>query len=139
MLAVVMTLLLGFVGYVAVPSLAPCFTMRERFSVSLQGSPLAQKALDLYTISSLEVPRDCFPSLHTAVTLVALMFAWRLWRGYFWVLLPCAVALVFSTMYLRFHYVIDLVAAVPLTAVTVWAAPRLNRWWYGAAPPSATR
>ncbi len=139
MLAVVMTLLVGFVGYVAVPALAPYFTMRERFSVSLQGSPLAQKALDLYTISSLAVPRDCFPSLHTAVTLVTLMFAWRLWRGYFRVLLPCAAALVFSTMYLRLHYVIDLVAAVPLAAFTVWAAPRLNRWWYGAAPPSATR
>jgi membrane-associated phospholipid phosphatase len=134
MLAIVMTLLVGFIGYVVVPSLAPCFTMRERFSVSLQGSPLAQKALDLYTISALEVPRDCFPSLHTAVTLVALMFAWRLWRGYFWVLLPCAAALVFSTVYLRLHYVIDLVAAVPLAAFSVWATPRLNRWWYSGAP-----
>ena len=139
MLAVVMTLLFGFIGYVAVPALAPFFTMRERFSVSLQGSPLAQKALDLYTISSLEVPRDCFPSLHTAVTLVGLVFAWRLWRGYFWVLLPCAAALVFSTIYLRLHYVIDLVAAAPLAAITIWAAPRLNRWWYNAAPQSTTR
>jgi membrane-associated phospholipid phosphatase len=134
MLAMVMTLLLGFVGYVAVPALDPAVTMRERFSVSLQGSPVIQRALDLYQISALAVPRDCFPSLHTAVTLVTLIFAWRTWRAYFWILLPLAAALVFSTVYLRFHYVIDLVAAVPLTAVTVWAAPRLNRWWYyGAA------
>ncbi len=45
-------------------------------------------------------------------------------------LLPLAAALVFSTVYLRFHYVIDLVAVVPLAVFTVWAAPRLNRWWY---------
>jgi membrane-associated phospholipid phosphatase len=132
MLAVVMTLLLGFIGYVAVPALDPAFTMRERFSVSLLGSPMTRRALDLYQISALAVPRDCFPSLHTAVTLVTLFFAWRLWRRYFWLLLPLAAALVFSTVYLRFHYVIDLVAAVPLAVFTVWAAPRLNRWWYGA-------
>jgi len=132
MLAVVLTLMVGFGGYVAVPALDPGITMRDRFSVSLSGSPLAQKALDLYQISALAVPRDCFPSLHTAVTLVTLIFAWRTWRVFFWILLPFAAALVFSTVYLRFHYVIDLVAAVPLTAFTVWAAPRLNRWWYGA-------
>jgi membrane-associated phospholipid phosphatase len=136
MLAVVMTLLLGFIGYVAVPALDPAFTMRDRFSVSLEGSPMAKRALDLYQISALAVPRDCFPSLHTAITLVTLIFAWRMWRGCFWMLLPLAAALVFSTVYLRFHYVIDLVAAVPLAVFTVWAAPRLNRWWYAAVPPA---
>src|ERR1700722_2931687 len=58
MLAVVMTLLLGFIGYVAVPARGPAFTLRARFSVSLLGSPMTNRALDLYQISALAVPRD---------------------------------------------------------------------------------
>jgi hypothetical protein len=33
----------------------------------------------------------------------------------------------------------EVIAVIFLAAFTVWAAPRLSRWWYGAAPPSAIR
>lgn len=135
-LAIVLTFYIGFIGYVAVPALAPWITMRERFSVDLQASPLANEAYNLYTISHLEVARDCFPSLHTAISLVALAFAWRYWRVFFWVVLPCVLALMVSTIYLRLHYVADVLAAMPLAIFSVWAAPRLNRWWICSAPPA---
>ena len=129
MLAVVLTFYIGFIGYVAVPALDPWITLRDRLTVSLEGSHLANRALDLYTISRLKLPRDCFPSLHLAVSLVTLLFSWRMWRAAFWVGLPCVAALAVSTIYLRVHYLVDLIAAVPLALFSHWAAPRLNRWW----------
>lgn len=140
MLALALTFYLGYLGYVLVPAMDPWITMQERFTVTLEGSPITNQALTLYTISNLKVPRDCFPSLHTAVSLVVLVFAWRSWRRFFWAALPCVTALLLSTIYLRLHYVIDLVAAVPLVMVTVWSAPRLNHWWFSArldAPPAS--
>jgi membrane-associated phospholipid phosphatase len=135
-LAIVLTFYIGYLGFIAVPAVDPWHTMRERFTLHLQGSPLASQALDLYTISGLKIPRDCFPSLHTAVSLVVLAFAWRTWRGFFWVALPCIIALMVSTIYLRAHYVVDLLAAFPLSLFTVWAAPRLNRWWFRPNTPT---
>jgi len=33
----------------------------------------------------------------------------------------------------------EVIALIFLAAFTVSATPRLNRWWYSAAPPSAAR
>jgi len=129
MLAFVVTMFAGYIGYMLVPALNPWMTLHDRFTVTLRGDPILNTALDLYTTSILKAPRDCFPSLHTAVTLVGLVCAWRWLRPLFWIMLPCAVALLASTIYLRLHYLIDLLAAVPVSLFGLWAAPRLNRWW----------
>jgi membrane-associated phospholipid phosphatase len=47
----------------------------------------------------------------------------------FWIALPLAVGLWVSTIYLRHHYVVDLLAGFALAPVALWAAPRLDRWW----------
>lgn len=72
---------------------------------------------------------DCMPSGHTAITLLTMIFAWRTHRPTFWVLLPFASGLVLSTVYLRYHYVIDLAAAVPLTFLALWGGHALVRAW----------
>lgn len=62
---------------------------------------------------------DCMPSGHTAITLITLLFAWRAHKPTFWALLPFALGLIFSTMYLRYHYVVDVLVAVPFTALSL--------------------
>ena len=73
--------------------------------------------------------RAAFPSLHAAVSLVALVYAWRYVRAWFWVLLPFVLGLWVSTIYLRHHYVVDLLAGWLLAPVAVAVAPRLDAWW----------
>ncbi len=41
------------------------------------------------------------------------------------------VGLLASTIYLRHHYVIDLVAGAFLVPWVLWLTPRLDRWWRG--------
>lgn len=72
---------------------------------------------------------DCFPSGHTCLTTTTALIAWRYHRKAFWVISPLAFSLVFSTLYLRYHYLIDLVVGVTFAVVFAWAAPKLVEWW----------
>ena len=114
------------------------------FTRSLQGYPhlfsnLSARAFELLPVDS----RAAFPSLHAAVSLVALVYAWRFVRAWFWMLLPFCSGLWVSTVYLRHHYVVDLIAGWMLAPVAIWmrrgSTPggRGGSGRYGYTPPSA--
>jgi len=88
-------------------------------------SNLSAQAFSLLPADS----RAAFPSLHAAASLVALVCAWRFARRWFWVLLPFVLGLWVSTIYLRHHYFVDLLAGWTLGPVALWTAPRLDAWW----------
>jgi len=69
---------------------------------------------------------DAFPSGHTAGALVCLYFARRYSRGIFLVFLPVAGGIIFSTVYLYYHYIIDVVAGAALAGACVHAGLRLQ-------------
>ncbi|MBI3184600.1 MAG: phosphatase PAP2 family protein [Myxococcales bacterium] len=122
--ALCLTLAIGYVGYTLVPAIGPVFT--QEFSVSLEGyysGWMREKLLDRF-----RVPRDCFPSLHTAVSLVFLWACWRHARRLFWALLPFVGLIPFACVYLRYHYVVDVLAGALLAILTCSAAGR----WTGA-------
>ena len=65
---------------------------------------------------------DCFPSAHAAVTFMTVALAYRYKlpiRRYY--LLPACMILI-STVYLRYHYVLDIVASVFVAAGAYWIA-----------------
>ena len=46
--------------------------------------------------------------------MLVLILSWRLHRRVFWWLLPFASGLVLATMYLRYHYVVDVLVSILL-------------------------
>jgi len=54
------------------------------------------------------VNRDCMPSGHTMLTLVNIALAFRFKSRYRYVFLIIGGSLIFGTVYLRYHYVVDL-------------------------------
>ncbi len=121
---------LGYALYVIFPAAPPRIVLIYEFTKNLSGRPhffstLSAQALSLLPVDS----RAAFPSLHAAVSLVALLYAWRYLRAWFWILLPFAVGLWVSTIYLRHHYAVDLLAGWALAPAAVWLAPRLDGWW----------
>lgn len=80
---------------------------------------------------------DAFPSGHTATSLVFLFQAWPMFRRQRYLLAAAVASIVFSTVYLSLHYVIDVVAGAALAALVAAALRRfapasLESW--GAAP-----
>ena len=72
---------------------------------------------------------------------LSLVYAWRHARGYFPLLLAFVVPLLVSTVYLRHHWVVDLLAGAALVPWVLWVTPRFERWWLarGAAAATAAR
>ncbi len=81
--------------------------------------------LDLYLIEPIKealmdagrITWDCFPSMHTCATLIFWFAAWRRARVMFWVMAPIAVSIPFACVYLRYHYVVDVLAGAGLAGL----------------------
>lgn len=128
MVSVVLCLYMGYIGYVAWPASAPRLAIPDAYTVPLPNSPALAWTNGI--IASVPLTAlGAFPSLHCAVALLALLLAWRHLRWYFWFQLPFEVGLIVGTVYLRHHWVVDILAGFVLTFAAFWAAPRLEAWW----------
>ena len=76
---------------------------------------------------------DSMPSGHTCVTILMVLMTRRMMPGLLWLLVPVAVPLVFGTVYLRYHYGVDILAGGALALVLNVLAPRLHAWWGATA------
>jgi len=127
---VIVCFFMGYALYVAFPAAPPRLVLVYEFTKNLRGYPVGLSTLSAQAFALLPVDsRAAFPSLHTAASLVALVFAWRFVRLWSWVLLPFVLGLWASTIYLRHHYFVDLVAGWLLAPAALWVAPRLDAWW----------
>jgi membrane-associated phospholipid phosphatase len=118
----------SFIGYILFPAIGPRYAMTHLYSVPLEGSFITDFVRDI--LNALEHnKRDCMPSGHTQIVLMVLFLAYRYERNLFTIFLPIICALILSTVYLRYHYVIDLFAGVVLAIGCMIVGPLLHRWW----------
>jgi membrane-associated phospholipid phosphatase len=130
---IVLCFYLSYIGYLLVPAVGPRFTLNQVQTAGLQTGPLTLWIRS--TLDGLEHNKtDAFPSGHTAVALVTLVYAWKYReKVLFWILVPALSALIVSTVYLRYHYVVDVIAGVLLAALTVLIAPKAHRLFSGSS------
>lgn len=115
---VVLGFYLSYIGYIAVPAIGPRFILSDQQTEPLSGVLLFEWLR--VTLDRMEgITRDCFPSGHTELTILILFYSYRFHRPTFWWVLPAGSALIVSTVYLRYHYVIDVIAGVALAAVVI--------------------
>ena len=119
---------LSYLGYILFPALGPRFYLQHLQTTELQGAFFAGPMMDL--LNRLEgIKRDAFPSGHTGITLIVLYLAYQYNRKFFWIALPIVSALIFATVYCRYHYVVDVIAGFALTLVTIILGEWYYRWW----------
>jgi membrane-associated phospholipid phosphatase len=133
---IILCFYLSYIGYMLYPAVGPRFTLAHLQTTDLQAGPMTlwiQRSLN-----SLEHNKtDAFPSGHTAVALVSLFLAWKYrQRALFRVLVPAVSALIVSTVYLRYHYVIDVIAGMLLALMTIFISPWMHRLFSGAEQSS---
>lgn len=119
---------LSYLGYILMPALGPRFTISHLQTTELQGLFIAEPLQKL--LNKLEgIKRDAFPSGHTAIAVTVLYLAYRFKKRFFWILLPIVAALIFSTVYCRYHYVVDIIAGFGLTLLTIFLGEWYYEWW----------
>lgn len=132
---------LSYVGYFIFPAVGPRFTLHDFHAINteLPGLFLTNALRDFLNMGGSipkNVPnpvdfaqRDVFPSGHTQLTLVVMFFVYRYRLKTRHFIAAVGTLLIISTVYLRYHYVIDVIAGVFLMLVTIWSGPRLYKWW----------
>jgi membrane-associated phospholipid phosphatase len=120
-LASLVTFYIGYFCYVLVPVVGPGYTMHFTTAVG--------DIAPTFTSNRLPLPRDCFPSLHTAISVLMVIYVWRFRRRWTWFYLPFAALIIFSTLYLRMHYFTDDLAGVALATVVSLIAPGWAKAW----------
>ena len=133
---------LSYIGYVGVPAVGPRFTLHDFSAISteLPGLILTEPIRALLNAGE-SIPkedlanairfvqRDAFPSGHTELTLISLYLASQFRLRSRYVLYVFGSLLIVSTVYLRYHYVIDLLAGAVFMLGVIWTAPKLFTWW----------
>lgn len=120
----------GHIVYLLVPGYGPVVALSHEFPVQLPSGLWYDMVMS--TVSSAGAQMDIFPSLHTAAPLFLTLFAIRhrdrVPFRYVWpVLAFFSVNIMIATMYLRWHWVIDVVAGIAHASIALWLAARLTK------------
>jgi hypothetical protein len=132
--ALVITFLVSYAGYFVMPAYGPRATVAQARYAALPAGVVGEDVRGLLDEWE-KTKTDAFPSGHTMVTLAVLFCARRRLRGLYHVLLPIGTLLIAATVLLSYHYVVDVLAAVPLVAGSLALAALLAGPVPNAAAP----
>jgi membrane-associated phospholipid phosphatase len=123
---------LGYVIAMLFPVQSPWFTFAGMWHGELAGGPFT--AVIILIEKCGRVHGAAFPSQHVAGAMAALWGAWRHRRWLFWVFLPFVACMCVSTVYVRNHYVADVLGGL----VTGSLGYLIGRWLIGLRPGGET-
>jgi membrane-associated phospholipid phosphatase len=132
---------LAYLGYFIFPAVGPRFTLHDFYAIGadLPGLFFTHNIRDLVNAGASAssthpraaelIQRDVFPSAHTQLTLVVMYLSARLKTTARFFLIPVGILLILSTVYLRYHYLVDLAGGALFFGITLLAAkPLYNAW-----------
>lgn len=140
-LAILLGLFLSFIGYLLVPAIGPRFTLHDFSLTNIELPGLfitnflreivnAGESIPAGTPNPIEVvQRDVFPSGHTLITLIVMYLSIRFKTITRYFFIPVGTMLIFSTVYLRYHYVIDLIGGLLFMITAMILSYKLFNWW----------
>ena len=81
------------------------------------------------------IKTDCMPSMHTCLCLIVLFYAVK-YRHFFkyrkmamWLWLVGNISLIFSTVYLRYHWAVDVIAGTILAVIAFYLTEAFYHFW----------
>lgn len=122
-LGMLLVFCIGHVGYLIVPGFGPVRALRSSFSTEFPSGLWIDTVMA--TVQSGGAQKDIFPSLHTAAPTFITLFSFRnrdhvpfcfSWPivGFF------TINIIVATMFLRWHWLIDVVAGILLATLGWW-------------------
>jgi hypothetical protein len=117
--------------YMVVPGWGPYWYLRGSFRHPLRGGPFWKWVREAVEVGGAQ--KDIFPSLHTGVPTFLAIFSFRHRYlspfKYTWpVVTFLATQIIVATMFLRWHYLVDVIAGLALAVIASFASQRLAGW-----------
>jgi membrane-associated phospholipid phosphatase len=132
---------LAYLGYFIFPAVGPRFTLHDFYAINTDLPGLfftngirdfinaGASASSTHPRAACLIQRDVFPSAHTQLTLVLMYLSVRLKAAVRFFLIPAGLLLILSTVYLRYHYLVDLAGGALFCGITLLVArPLYNAW-----------
>ncbi len=131
---------ISYALYFVLPAIGPRFTLHEFASTDqeLPGLWLTDTLRKVINVGggvvsgsvnpASIVNRDCMPSGHTMLTIVNIVLAFRYRSRLRYVFLGIGSSLIFATIYLRYHYVIDLIVGGLLVLLCMPLEVRVDKF-----------
>jgi len=118
--------LVSYVGYLILPARGPRFLIEPLQHYPIDGGWLVEAMRS--SLDKMESAHyDCFPSGHAELTIIAWWISRWISPRLGYVYLVYTLCIIFATVYLRYHYTVDLFAAVAVAAVLLAKAPAMYR------------
>lgn len=132
-------LFVSYILYFILPAIGPRFTVHNfaNLSTEIPGLWFTEPMRTFINAGDniikgelhpmLVVNRDCMPSGHTMITVMNIVLAFQFRSKLKWVFLFIGSCLIFSTVYLRYHYAVDVIIGTLCAFVVMWLEPKLWR------------
>lgn len=133
---------ISFLLYLVMPAIGPRFSVHDYYSIDteLPGLVLTGSLRALIDAGNAITPQamkdpfhminhDCMPSGHTMMSLIAMLMAWRLGSRMRWLNTVGGLSVIISTVYLRYHYGVDVLAGAALAILLVLLLPQILKFW----------
>jgi hypothetical protein len=121
----------GHLVYMLVPGYGPYRYLADQFSHPLSGGVFWRLVRE--TVDAGGAQKDIFPSLHTAVPTFFALFSFRYGKTFpfkytRWVMGFLASQIICATMFLRWHYLVDICAGIVLATLAVVVPAYVIPW-----------
>jgi len=135
MLSAMFVQAIGCIGYILIPAIGPAYSFPEWYHISISGSVITDFTREF--INKTRINRDCFPSLHAGLSTVFYFALLKQYKKTFILITPLILSLCFSCVFLRYHYVIDVLAGILLALLCMFFTEKYfgdhYRDYYGKA------
>ncbi len=123
---------ISYILYLLIPTNGPRFHLHDFFSINSQmpGIFLTEyiraflnfgESIPPGVINPQDyVQRDAMPSLHTITAFLITYLSWKFRSRSFYFYLPYFVCMVAATVYLRYHYVVDILGGIIICVFTIF-------------------
>jgi membrane-associated phospholipid phosphatase len=128
---------LSFIGYLVLPAIGPRFILHDFYNLNndLPGLWFTNFLRDLVNLGEsipkntqnveLFAQRDAFPSGHTIIILLIVYLSRKIKSNSFYFYFPYSILMIFATIYLRYHYVVDLIGGLAFAILTILISNKL--------------
>ncbi|MDR2653038.1 MAG: phosphatase PAP2 family protein [Prevotellaceae bacterium] len=114
-----------YITFIILPVVGPQFYFQAPDNMISNEGFFRNTLVELQNLG--EKPTGAFPSSHVGICLICMYFIFKYSRKAFYILIPVAFVLICSTVYLKAHYLIDVIGGFVTAPIYFWISKKMQK------------